>query len=139
MIKIQVIGNLGKDATVNQVNGKSVINLSVCHTEKYKDNNGVENQKSVWCDCSWWTDRTNVAQYLKKGTQVHVDGQPDVRVYQANGKTGASLTIRVGSLQLLGSPQNHNNNNQSQPQSQGNYVSSASATDITEPMDDLPF
>ena len=37
MIKLQVIGNLGKDAVVNNVNGKSVINFNVAHTERFKD------------------------------------------------------------------------------------------------------
>jgi len=41
MIKLQVIGNLGKDCVVNTVNGKNVINFSVAHTEKYKDAQGA--------------------------------------------------------------------------------------------------
>ncbi|MBD0352663.1 MAG: single-stranded DNA-binding protein, partial [Flavisolibacter sp.] len=41
MIKMQVIGNLGKDCVVNNVNGKSVINFTVAHTEKYKDSQGT--------------------------------------------------------------------------------------------------
>ena len=40
MIKMQVIGNLGKDCVVNQVNGKNVINFTVAHTEKYRDSQG---------------------------------------------------------------------------------------------------
>ena len=40
MIKLQVIGNLGKDALVNNVNGKTVINFNVAHTERYKDAQG---------------------------------------------------------------------------------------------------
>ena len=40
MIKMQVIGHLGQDATVNNVNGKSVINFSVAHSEKYKNKDG---------------------------------------------------------------------------------------------------
>ena len=40
MIKLQVIGNLGKDCIVNTVNGKNVINFTVAHTEKYRDSQG---------------------------------------------------------------------------------------------------
>ena len=40
MIKLQVIGNLGKDCVTNVVNGKNVINFSVAHTEKFKDAQG---------------------------------------------------------------------------------------------------
>ena len=41
MIKMQVIGRLGKDCVVNTVNGKNVINFTVAHSEKYKDSQGV--------------------------------------------------------------------------------------------------
>lgn len=106
MVKIQLIGNLGKDAIVNNVNGKSVINFSVCHTEKYKDSQGEQRDRSLWVDCAYWTDKTAVAPYLKKGTQVYVEGQPDVRTYiTADGKQGVSLTCRVGMIQLLGGGQ----------------------------------
>ena len=37
MIKLQVIGNLGKDCITNTVNGKTVMNFTVAHTEKFKD------------------------------------------------------------------------------------------------------
>jgi single-strand DNA-binding protein len=71
MIKLQVIGNLGKDGVVNNVNGKNVINFSVAHTEKFKDAQGVQKDKTIWVECAYWTDRTGIAPYLKKGTQVY--------------------------------------------------------------------
>jgi single-strand DNA-binding protein len=42
MIKLQVIGHLGKDCTTNVVNGKHVINFSVAHCELYNDATGVK-------------------------------------------------------------------------------------------------
>ena len=72
MIKLLVIGNLGKDAVVNNVNGKSVINFSVAHTEKYKDAQGNQKDRTVWVECAYWTDRTAIAPYLKKGTNAHI-------------------------------------------------------------------
>ena len=68
MIKLQVIGNLGKDAITNSVNGKSVINFNVAHTEKYRDASGQQKDRTIWVECAYWTDRTAVAPYLKKGT-----------------------------------------------------------------------
>src|SRR5882672_3901103 len=104
MIKLQVIGNLGKDCIVNTVNGKNVINFSVAHTEKFKDSSGAQREKTTWVECAYWTDRTGIAPYLKKGTQVYAEGSPEVRTYQTqDGKSGASLTIRVQTVQLLGS------------------------------------
>ncbi len=67
MIKLQVIGNLGKDCLTNSVNGKSVINFNVAHTEKFKDSQGQVKEKTTWVECAYWTDRTPVAQYLRRG------------------------------------------------------------------------
>lgn len=102
---MQAIGNLGKDAVTNTVNGKTVINFTLAHTEKGRDKDAQGNpkDKTIWVDCAYWTERTGVAQYLKKGTQIYVEGQPDIRTYTTqDGRQGASLTLRVGSLQLLG-------------------------------------
>ncbi len=103
MIKMQVIGNLGRDATNNVVSGKNVMNFTVAHTEKYRDSKGEQKDRTIWVDCSYWTDRTGILPFLIKGTQVYVEGAPDLRQYTRNdGTPGASLTLRVFNIQLLG-------------------------------------
>ncbi len=142
MIKLQVIGNLGKDALVNTVNGKSVINFTVAHTERFKDAQGNQKDRTTWVDCAYWTDRTAVAPYLKKGTQVYVDGQPDVRSYTTqDGRQGATLTLRVSSVQLLGakSSDGGGSSDQSTPSYSQPATAAPSAGELTEPLDDLPF
>ena len=130
MIKIQAIGHLGKDALVKQVNGKNVINFSVAHTEKYKDSNDVQHEKTTWIDCSYWVDRTTVAKYLIKGTQVYIEGKPEARGFQkADGSTSGSLVVRVLNIQLLGGGQ--------QPASQPTQATNQSAPPAFD--DDLPF
>lgn len=136
MIKLQIIGNLGKDCTTNNVNGKNVINFSVAHTEKFTVN-GEKREKTTWVEASYWTDKTGIAPYLKKGQQVFVEGQPEVKTYTTNdGKTGASLTLRVFSVQLLGGKQE--TQQQAAPAQQGFYAHN-SATTEDYPQDDLPF
>jgi single-strand DNA-binding protein len=142
MIKLTAIGNLGKDAVLNNVNGKNVINFTVAHTEKFKDAQGNQKDKTIWVDCAYWTERVAIHPYLKKGTQVYVEGQPDVRSYTTKeGVNGATLSLRVASVQLLGSRPNEGGSGstgsyQSAPISSG---SAPAASEITEPMDDLPF
>ena len=68
MIRISVIGRLGQDATVNNVNGKTVINFSMAYSEKFKNQQGEDVDKTTWVSCAYWTDKTNVSNYLKKGT-----------------------------------------------------------------------
>ncbi len=142
MIKLQVIGNLGKDCVTNNVNGRTVMNFTVAHTERFRDASGNQQERTTWVECAYWSDRTAVAPYLKKGTQVYVEGTPEVRTYPKNdGSTGASLTLRVQSVQLLGSRTEGGNPGGYAPQaSQGSYSSPASASMAADPAaDDLPF
>lgn len=144
MIKMQVIGRLGKDCVVNTVNGKNVINFTVAHSEKYKDSQGTLQEKTTWVDCAYWTDRTAVAPYLQKGTQVYVEGQPEARSFQRNdGTPGSSLSLRVREVQLLGGKSDNaaGSGSSYQPNTAAASVSSSipSANEITEPVDDLPF
>ena len=50
MIKLQVIGNLGKDCLTNVVNGKNVINFNVAHTEKFRDQQNNLKEKTTWVE-----------------------------------------------------------------------------------------
>lgn len=142
MIKIQVIGNLGKDCVVNTVNGKSVINFTVAHTEKYKDSQGNNQEKTTWVDCAYWTDRTALAPYLMKGKQVFVEGTPEVRTFtRADGTSGATLSLRVREVQLLGGKSENtvgggSYNNEAAPQRQNAPAAPAGMDDMS---DDLPF
>lgn len=122
MIKLQVIGNLGRDCTTNNVNGKTVMNFTVAHTERYRDAQGTQQERTIWVDCAYWSDRTAVAPYLKKGTQVYVEGTPEVRTYTKNdGSTGASLSLRVQNVQLLGTKTENQGGSYGAPAGGQNY------------------
>ena len=141
MIKMQVIGNLGKDCVVNTVNGRNVINFTVAHTEKYKDSQGNNQEKTTWVDCAYWTDRTAVAPYLQKGTQVFVEGAPEVRSFtRGDGTAGASLSLRVREVQLLGRKGENVGGGPSsyEAPSAARQESSAPAS-VDDVADDLPF
>jgi single-strand DNA-binding protein len=104
MLKLELIGNLGKDCSTNVVNGNHVINFSVAHSDKTRDqeNNWIE--KTVWVECAYWTEKTGVVNFLRKGQQVYAEGIPEVKTYtKKDGSTGISLTLRVIYLQLVGS------------------------------------
>lgn len=159
MVKLQVIGYLGRDAITNTVNGKTVINFTVAHTDKIREANGELKDKTIWVDCAYWTDRTAIAPYLKKGTQVYAEGNGDIRTYTTqDGRNGATLTLRVLNVQLLGSKNTDGGNTTA-----SNYSSNPTTTapqtqqqtyntpptnvqpapqqpsDLVEPLDDLPF
>jgi single-strand DNA-binding protein len=137
MIKLQIVGNLGRDGVVREVNGKNVINFSVAHTERYKDGTGNLKERTTWVDCSYWTDRTGVAPYLKKGTLVYAEGSPSAEAYTGkDGNPGVALRMRVSNVHLLGSS----------PRSEEGHASEAAvgsteyaASNGVDAGDDLPF
>lgn len=141
MIKLQVIGHLGKDCIVKDINGKNVMSFTVAHSEKFKDQQGNQKERSTWVDCSYWSDRTAVAPYLKKGTQVYVEGTPEVDTYQnKDGQYVATLRLRVLSVQLLGGANKEGQVGQEQAgslSSNGQLEKVGSETAVNS--DDLPF
>ena len=99
MLKLTILGHLGKDAVVNTVSGKTVINFSAAHSEKQKDGQA----KTTWVECAYWTEKTAIATYLKKGTQVYVEGNGELKEYaKKDGTSGSNITCRVANIQLLG-------------------------------------
>lgn len=141
MLRVQTICRLGQDAIVNNTNGKTVINFNAAYSEKYKNHEGQEVVNTTWINCAYWTDKTSIAQYLKKGGQIYLEGKPEVRVYtNKEGMSVPQLAVRVSLVKLLSSPtqqgqpqQPQQGNSYQQPQNQPAYPS---AEDI---VDDLPF
>lgn len=144
MIKLQIIGNLGKDCIVKEINGKNVINFSVAHTERFKDAQGNQKERTTWVECAYWTDRTAIAPYLVKGTMVYAEGSPEADPYMnKEGQASATLRMRVQNIQLLGG-----GNRDSQGANQGNVTNTGltvspvvkvETVNAPAPVDDLPF
>lgn len=148
MIKLQIVGNLGKDCIVKEINGKNVINFSVAHTERFKDSTGAQKERTTWVECAYWTDRTAIAPYLKKGQMVFAEGSPEAEAYaNKENQPAATLRMRVREIQLLGGRTDGSSGNPaaqataSTTQSSG-YNSNSSkpvTADMEDAADDLPF
>ena len=151
MIKLQVIGNLGKDCIVKEINGKNVINFSVAHSERFKDAQGMQKERTTWVECAYWTDRTGIAPYLLKGQTVFAEGSPDVDTYtNKENQTTAVLRMRVQTIQLIGNRNSGDNagaSGNSYSANTNNTVTAAPRTSSPAPApasmsdaaDDLPF
>jgi single-strand DNA-binding protein len=146
MIKLQIIGNLGADCIQKEINGKTVINFNVAHSEKFKDAQGNLKEKTIWVNCAYWTDRTGIAQYLTKGKTVYAEGSPEADAYMnKDNQAAATLRMRVQSVQLLGgsggAAVDSGNASSAATSSSPSYASSnASAALSAAPVpDDLPF
>jgi single-strand DNA-binding protein len=103
MLKLEFIGNVGKDAETKKINDTSnVIKFSVAVNESYKNKDGEKVENTIWIECEMW-NREKLGQYLKKGTMVYVEGKPDVNAYIPKDSTEAKggLVCKVDEIQFL--------------------------------------
>ncbi len=142
MIKLQIVGHLGKDCIVKEVNGKNVINFSVAHSEKFKDSTGTPKERTTWVECAYWTERTAIAPYLMKGQLVYAEGSPEADGYlNKENQPSATLRMRVRDIQLLGGKTDGSPsvNNPGYSSASSPVSSQANPARVEEPADDLPF
>lgn len=117
MQKIQVIGRIGKDAEIKDFGNSQVINFSVAVSEKYTNKQtGEITTNTTWFECSKWGNNTSIAQYIKKGGQIFVEGKINNRAWvDQSGTPQVTNGINVFEIELLGS-KDDNQAPQSQPQ-----------------------
>ena len=103
MLKASLIGNLGADAQVKTANGREFVTFRVAHSWNFTAQDGTVNSGTIWVDCIG-NNLKGVVEYLKKGTQVFVEGEISLRVYSSKQDRcmKAGLTIHVQSVQLIG-------------------------------------
>ena len=102
MNRTQVIGHIGKDAEIRQVNDKSAIGFNVAHTESWGQGEDKK-EKTTWIQCTLWRkpDKVGIAQYLKKGVKVYVEGKVEAGAYLKDGNAVGSLKMTVTNIELL--------------------------------------
>ncbi|XBC38458.1 MAG: single-stranded DNA-binding protein [Buchnera aphidicola (Floraphis meitanensis)] len=115
--KVILIGYLGKDPEVRYMqNGGSVTNITLATSETWKDKNtGEIKEKTEWHKIVFFNKLAEIAgEYLKKGSQVYIEGSLQTRKWQdQNGLDRYVTEIIVsvgGTMQMLG---NRNINHQS--------------------------
>lgn len=103
--KVILIGNLGADPEVRYLpSGDAVANLSIATTEKFKDRNGEMQEATEWHRVSFFGKTAEICgQYLKKGSQVYVEGSIRTRKWQdKDGNDRYTTEIRGERMQMLG-------------------------------------
>lgn len=139
MLKLEAIGFLGKDAEKKTLDsGKTVINFSIAHAERWKDKSGQQQERTTWVECAYWSEKTGIFEYLKKGKQVYIEGVPEIRTWEGkDGKTGASMSVRIREIQLLGSGSEMKKEQPTQ-QAPVHNINENNA-DANDSLDNLPF
>lgn len=82
MLQLEIIGNIGNDAEVKQINGKTCVSFNVAHSDTRRDANGNEIKTTTWVGVLMSGDGGKLTQYLKKGAKVFVRGRMSVKPYQ---------------------------------------------------------
>ena len=105
--KVILVGNLGSDPEVKYMpSGGAVTNLNLATTDSWKDKNtGDRVDKTEWHRIVFFNRLAEIAgEYLKKGSQVYVEGALRTRKWQDNNGQDRYTTEIVGSeMQMLGS------------------------------------
>jgi single-strand DNA-binding protein len=101
---VQLIGNLGMDPEVKQVsNGNKMARFSLATTETYKNHKGEKVTDTQWHNLIIWGGLADVAEkYLKKGSQVAVEGRLETSTYDdKDGNRKFFTQIKVNDLVML--------------------------------------
>ena len=107
--KVIIVGNLGRDPETRSFpNGDQVANVTIATTDRYKDKTSGEMKEiTEWHRVSFFGRLAEIAgQYLRKGSQVYVEGSLRTRKWtDKDGIEKYSTEIRADSMQRLGSRQ----------------------------------
>jgi len=107
--KVIIVGNLGRDPETRYMpSGEAVTSISVATTDKWKDRQtGEQREATEWHRISFFSKLAEIAgQYLKKGSQVYVEGRLKTRKYtDKDGVEKYATEIVADTMQMLGSRQ----------------------------------
>ncbi|HLA33951.1 MAG TPA: single-stranded DNA-binding protein [Rhodocyclaceae bacterium] len=106
--KVILVGNLGRDPEVRYLpSGEAVANLNLATTDVWKDKDGNKQETTEWHRISFFGRQAEVCgQYLKKGSQIYVEGSLRTRKWQdKEGQERTTTEIRGDRMQMLGGRQ----------------------------------
>ena len=103
--KVTLIGRLGRDPECRYMpNGDAVCNFSLATSESWKDQSGQKKERTEWHNVIMYRHLAEIAgQYLKKGSQVYLEGKIQSRKYtDKNGVERTVYEIVCHEMKMLG-------------------------------------
>jgi single-strand DNA-binding protein len=153
--KVTLIGNLGADPEVRFMpSGGSVANIRLATTRRWKDKQSGERKEATeWHRVIFFNRLAEIAgEYLKKGSQIYVEGRLQTRKWQGqDGQEHYTTEILAEEMHMLGSrsggtghfgaeqPTSMPNPKASTPQNNSNTMPSPPLPDYDDFDDDIPF
>ena len=140
--KVILVGRLGRNPEVRYLpNGEAVANFGVATSEQWKDRNGERQERTEWHNVTLYRRLAEIAgQYLKKGSQVYIEGRIQSRKY--TGKDGVERTayeIIASEMKMIDGKGDSSSAVQDEPKPQPVQREQASAPIVDDLSDDVPF
>lgn len=139
--KVILIGNLGADPEVRSLeSGVKVATINIATSESFKDRSGERQTHTEWHRIVLWRGLAEVAEnYLKKGSQVYIEGRLRTRSYEdQEGKTRYVTEVEGRELTMLGRREGEASSIPP-PSSPSSDSSQSDSSTQKEDKDDLPF
>lgn len=143
--KAMIIGRLGQDPDVRYTQSNTAVaNLSVATSERYKDKQGEWKENTEWHRVVAWGRLAEICQeYLKKGSQVYIEGPIQTRQWEdKEGQTRYTTEIKALTMTMLDSKGSGSGGGEA-PSKPDNAQQVSSSVDLNDNFDDidddLPF
>jgi single-strand DNA-binding protein len=138
--KVILVGNVGRDPEIRHLDkGVAVARFSLATTENYTSKTGEKVSNTEWHNVVAWRGLAEVVEkYVKKGSQIYIEGRLRTNTYEKDGVKHYATEINADSMQLLGK-------RDGQPEITGQPVAAEAMQVVNEPdfsrseEDDLPF
>lgn len=100
--RVQLIGNLGGDPDVKDINGTKMTRFSIATTETYKDSKGSLQKQTQWHNLiAWGKTAEHAANLLKKGAEIAIEGKLNQRSYEKDGQKKYVTEIVMDTFNLI--------------------------------------
>ena len=138
--KVFLLGRVGQDPVVRHYESNSFANFSLATGERYKDKTGAVQERTDWHNIVV-TGKSSVKvveDYVKKGTQLMIEGKIRHRKYEQNGQEKYITEIYSDRFELLGRPVGASPEGKQENQT-ATEIPMPDMSDYQEQVDDLPF
>ena len=115
--KVILLGNIGQELELKYTSGgKAYVRLSIATTEKWKNNEGDYQEKTTWHRVTFWNKQAEViAEYMKKGDQIYVEGRINNGSYEKEGVKHYTTDIIGASFSFVGNKKKEEKEEKSLP------------------------
>lgn len=144
--KVILVGRLGGDPEVRYTaNQQPICSFGLATSERYKDKEGNMQEKTEWHNISMFGRLAEVGnEYLKKGSQVFIEGKIQTNKSEKDGQTRYFTSIIANQMQMLGSRDSSgmnasDNSNEKSSSSNEKKAPAPAASNFDEFEDDIPF